>query len=274
MVLVKYRAFYKSIQQLNKNKMKSFVSKGKEKLLGLYLAPLLKKYRIGLLVRNKIYSSEVHLIGLLVLLQNINNNKRKGILLDIGCFQGATSRFFAGNLKDIQVIGFEPNSESFKKAQQSLLTNLRFENMALSDRDGMTEFFKTDNGVSSSINTINNNSLFSVVAKEEVVMHKLDSYLKNNNIDDQAILAIKMDVQGHELNVLKGAEAALEKTLFVVLEMSNHNDYENNAPYYVIDAHLRSKGFVLQNIFTNFTTGKLYEYDAIYINSKLEKNYF
>lgn len=255
--------------------MKSLLSTIKAKLINLYLAPLQLNYDLGLSARNRIFKHTLHFNGLLVLLKKINSKKHKGLLLDVGCHAGGTTFFFAKQLKELQCIGFEPNRPVFEQAKKTYtITNLQYENIALSNKDGVIDFFITDNEVSSSLNNVNANTQFSVVAKEEVVTRKLDTYLLDNKLQDEKILALKIDVQGYELSVLHGAEQSLKKTLLVLVEMSNHSDYEGGAQYFEVDAYLRSKGFLLQNMFTSFSTGHLYEYDAVYINVEMEKKYF
>jgi hypothetical protein len=89
-------------------------------------------------------------------------------------------------------------------------------------------------------------------------------------MEEEGILAIKMDVQGHEFKVLRGAKNTLKNTLFVLTEVSNHDSYQGGAYYYEVDQLLRENGFTLHNIFAPFSFGSsLYEFDSLYINKKL-----
>jgi hypothetical protein len=67
-----------------------------------------------------------------------------------------------------------------------------------------------------------------------------NSHLKNERID-----VIKVDVQGAELEVFKGARKALSQATFVYFEASVVEYNEGGACLYEVDAFLRSQGFFL-----------------------------
>ena len=82
--------------------------------------------------------------------------------------------------------------------------------------------------------------------------------------------ALKIDTQGYELEVLKGASRLLEKVKLISVELSLAELYERQAPYYCIDEYLRSHGFKLIDLypgFKNLDTGEVLECDAIYTKS-------
>jgi hypothetical protein len=104
------------------------------------------------------------------------------------------------------------------------------------------------------------------VATENIIIIKLDSEIPK----DEKINIIKIDVQGYELEVLKGAEIILNRTSFILLEMNNHEGYQGSPKYYEIDSFLRNHGFQIFDIFPSTRDkGRLVEWDSIYINSAL-----
>ena len=225
-------------------------------------------------VRNRVFPEYLHLRGLVLAIHNFRSKGEFGkTILDIGCFEGNTSLFFLKELKDVNVIGFEASSQSYRQAIATTekYNAVKIENYALSDFCGTTEFYVTDNKVSSSLNPVTGtDTRFSTVKVEQVNTITLDEYFLNHAESEQKILAMKLDVQGHELKVLKGAEKMLKNTLFILTELSNHSSYKGGAHYYEVDQVLRQNGFVLQNIFASYSHSRyLYEYDAIYINSAL-----
>ena len=225
-------------------------------------------------VRNRVFPEYLHLRGLVLAIHNFRSKDEFGkTILDIGCFEGNTSLFFLKELKDVNVIGFEASSQSYRQAIATTekYNAVKIENYALSDFCGTTEFYVTDNKVSSSLNPVTGtDTRFSTVKVEQVNTITLDEYFLNHAESEQKILAMKLDVQGHELKVLKGAEKMLKNTLFILTELSNHSSYQGSAHYYEVDQVLRQNGFVLQNIFASYSHSRyLYEYDAIYINSAL-----
>ena len=85
-----------------------------------------------------------------------------------------------------------------------------------------------------------------------------------------SILLIKLDTQGSELQILDAAPCTLDKTAFVLTEMSNHRHYRGGCAYYETDALLRSRGFRLADLTVTYHTyedGTL-EFDALYENTR------
>ncbi len=252
----------------------SFFNKMKDLLLGLYLSPVNNNTRLALSLRNRIMPETLHLNALVFTIQKLVNEKNFGkLILDIGCFDGGTSIFFHNEIKNSKVIGFEAGKQSYLNAIEKTagIPGIKIENYAVTNYCGIAEFFVTDNKLSSSLNPLTgSDSRFATETTEKVNTITLDEYFKKEGLTHEKVLVLKLDVQGHEPKVLKGAHNTLSKTLFVLIEMSNHQSYRDGAQYYEVDQLLRENGFVLQNIFASYSYGKyLYEYDSIYINQNL-----
>jgi FkbM family methyltransferase len=252
--------------------LSSIGNKAKDFLLDLYLSPVNRSTRLAMSVKNRILPDIQHLKGLTFTINSLTKGySPDSLVIDIGCFNGSTSILFQKELKDVRVIGFEPSKQSFETALKNTagLPGIKIENYAVSDFCGVTEFFVTDNKVSSSLNPLTGaDTRFSTQTVEKVEIITLDEYFKRNGIQEEKVLAVKLDVQGHELKVLRGAANTLKRTMFVLTELSNHESYEGGARYFEVDQAMRENGFVLQNIFSSYSYGKqLYEYDALYINS-------
>ncbi|MBK7501082.1 MAG: FkbM family methyltransferase [Ignavibacteriales bacterium] len=125
---------------------------------------------------------------------------------------------------------------------------------------------------SSSIFNLNpdqNSSIFSgdlnFCRSEEITITTLDSVIEK----DIAIGIIKLDVQGYEMEVLKGANSLLDRAMIIVLEMNNHNHYPGAPKYFELDEYLRNRNFTIFDIFPSTKdSGRLKEWDSIYINNK------
>ncbi len=97
------------------------------------------------------------------------------------------------------------------------------------------------------------------------MMVRLDDFLAKNQ-DEIGIM--KIDVQGYEMDVLKGAETTLKRTDIIVLEANNHEGYTGSAKYYDIDKYLRERNYTLYDILPSIVdNGKLKEWDMIYMNN-------
>src|SRR5258706_5546752 len=96
---------------------------------------------------------------------------------------------------------------------------------------------------SSDNSMLSGNRFFDTVEKERIEIDLLD-----NTIMEGSVSLIKMDVQGYELEVLKGGVKTLRNTYFVLLEMQNHGIYNGAPKYYELDGFLRNAGFELFEI--------------------------
>jgi len=93
---------------------------------------------------------------------------------------------------------------------------------------------------------------------------RLDSVIK------EEIDVLKFDLQGYELEALKGCTKIFEKTRLILLEVEFVYIYENQPLFAEIDMFLRSKGFALFNLYDLYTreSGQLSAGDALYLNTK------
>jgi FkbM family methyltransferase len=128
------------------------------------------------------------------------------------------------------VIAFEPNPSSFKIAQLNLTgDNVSLNNLAVGDYEGVVNMNAYDI-YSSAMNSVTSNSNFIdnpwVRSKEgkviEVKLVTLDAFL-NDRI--KPVNFIKCDVEGFEVNVIKGAANLIAKDKpLIVLESDFRSD--------------------------------------------------
>lgn len=79
--------------------------------------------------------------------------------------------------------------------------------------------------------------------------------------------ALKIDTQGSELSVLRGAHELMNKIKMVQVECSANPYYDGQPHYFELDEYLRSCGFKLVDLspgYRNPNTDRLLEFDAIY----------
>ena len=130
------------------------------------------------------------------------------IIVDCGANVGELIYSFHQKNIAINYIAFEPESSSFSSLTMN--TN-QFENsishkIALSDFEGNVDFFIDSLGGNSSLEYFGNNEKVSIETK------KLDSYnLKN-------IKLLKVEAEGHEEEVLKGALKSINYTEFISVD--------------------------------------------------------
>lgn len=134
--------------------------------------------------------------------------------------------------------------------------------MALSDSTGQQTFHVATTASASSLNPIAQSDRYTLAEAIQVKTTTLDDYFAPTD----KILAIKLDIEGYELAVLKAGLRTLKNTRYVVAEMNNHDEHENECQYYDVDAFMREQGFKLVIIRSGYSHQGLMQYDAVYKN--------
>lgn len=135
-------------------------------------------------------------------------------VIDVGAYTGLYAIHSA--LQGLSVHAFEPNRAVFDRLKENCLINkasVNCYNVALSDASGHKSF-KQKNMALTSAGTISTDGDSTVVA------HCLDSYFGKSS----KIQAIKIDVEGHECHVLRGAAASIQKNKPLVIAEFNSDD--------------------------------------------------
>lgn len=205
--------------------------------------------------------------------KKLPNIKGELAIIDIGAFDGEISIKLAKEFPKCKVLAFEPNSAMFEVASEVVKgkPQITLKNIAISDANGTTTFNITANKVSSSLNPINSGNLAGSLRTELAVEKQVT--VQTQTLDSlkiqEPVLLIKIDTQGHEMAVLKGATATLQNTLYVLAEMNNHAIYDQSSKYYEVDQWLREHGFSLEDIIVTYRKEgvTLTEFDALYINT-------
>ncbi len=145
----------------------------------------------------------------------------------------------------------EPNPSLNEYLRRTFRDNATISSMALSDYAGVTEFeIAANDGNSSSILKmqdahLNNAPHAGIVKKISVKTETLDN-LTEGIAFEKALL--KIDVQGAELLLLKGAKNTLKRTAAILVEMSYVELYENCAKAHEVEELLFQNGYRLMAI--------------------------
>ena len=162
-----------------------------------------------------------------------------GFFLDIGANVGNHSLFAVKSLGARQVVAYEPASLqhsilSINIALNELSDRIRVHRLALSNRSGSGHI------VTASISNIGGARLSSDSSGELVQLVKGDEMLGDLPID-----FVKIDVEGHEIEVLEGLSAVISKqqpVLFVEVDDENQAAFEtwmHHAGYQIVDRYKR-----------------------------------
>ena len=153
--------------------------------------------------------------------------------LDVGANCGYYSLKISREIPSIKILSFEPNIEAYTKFRKTLIKNLdlskkiKLENFGLSDQSAklkmqsMLKFGYAQTGGASVIDKNSDTKNFTFYANFKVG----DDYIK---LTDEKI-SIKIDVEGHELNVLKGIHNTIKKNRCILqIEIFKKNFFDVN----------------------------------------------
>lgn len=162
----------------------------------------------------------------LLLLEFLLNNN--SVFFDIGTNKGEYAYYAEKIMNPKNIYLFEPEKK-LNKQLQSIFSSCQVNNIALSDNKGTHQFkIPVINGVVdnclSSLEVDNKEDNETEAIIYEVKTDTLDNFTKEKNIIPDLI---KIDVEGHELSVLKGAENFISKhhpTLIIEIEQRHHKD--------------------------------------------------
>jgi len=188
-------------------------------------------------------------------LENLFENYSISTFLDIGANAGYYSFNFADKFKSLKVKAYEPNLDAFHKFNKTLaknsFKNIEAFNYGLSDTEKkvkMITWYKHGHAKTNSIilkdnDDLKNSKIF------EANLKVGDDLLNFKN----EILCIKIDVEGHELNVLKGLNKNLNQNKCIILvESGDDKFYEVNS-------------FLIKNNFKKIFKSK-FRLDYVYSN--------
>ena len=164
------------------------------------------------------------------------------------------------------VILFEPLSDNFDilhENSQNLNANIEAYQVALGSEPGEATMYVSDNEKQSSSILkpkvhLSHHPDVKFPSKEKVEVHLLDEYdCHNYNF-------LNMDVQGYELEVLKGGSETLKNIDYVYCEVNRDEVYENNAYIEELDEYLANYNMSrVETVWSGGIWG-----DALYIKQK------
>ena len=170
--------------------------------------------------------------------------KKDSVVIDIGANIGYYTLVAAGKAESGAVHSFEPISENFLALQNNIrlnnLTNVIANNSGVSDMELSAPFFISadDNIGMSGLKPAEN---FSGVSETKPII-TLDNYAVKNNL--QKIDLIKIDIEGNEMNALKGMTNILKKYKPILfIEVVNEHLIKFDTSADEVYSFLRSMGY-------------------------------
>lgn len=153
--------------------------------------------------------------------------ENKKVVIDVGVNIGAVLLNFACHSPEGSIIGFEPDERNFQKAKANLelnkLDNIEIIRKGLGSETTRAKIFKVnENNEGMNRILVGANLPDGGVPFSEIEIIRLDDFAAERGFE--SIDLIKIDVEGYELNVLRGAEQTLREfspTLFIEVDDNN-----------------------------------------------------
>lgn len=181
-------------------------------------------------------------------------------IIDIGCRDGINSKW-----KPIEHLinlhGFDPDKEECNRLTdlKNNFRSVKYHPYAVGGHDGEGVLYKTKSPFCFSLlkpdtewlKRFSFHEILDLVGEAKIEVSRLDSVdeLKKLNAD-----AIKIDSQGLELNILKGATKILDEIIYAETESGFTPNYIDESTQAQVDEFMRSKGFLLFDFIVNRMT--------------------
>lgn len=181
-------------------------------------------------------------------LYNIDHNI--STVIDVGANKGQYALASKHFYPEAIVHSFEPVPACFEKLKLNTrnISNLNIYNMALGSTEAKIKFYQNAYSHASSALPISNYQKENVPetrnTKEiDVMVTTLDNFIFSTPLSSPILL--KMDVQGYEMEVLKGGKKFISQVDYILLETSFTPMYENEPLFDDLHTYLKSEGFEL-----------------------------
>jgi len=185
------------------------------------------------------------------------------VIFDIGSNIGTTTLPFANVIKSGTVYSFEPGISNFKRIQENidlnptLVNRIKLFNIGFGSEMGKAKLFKVHEYNPGMNRILPNNSFHEF---EEIEIDTIDNFTKTNSINKLDL--IKIDVEGYEFNILKGATAVLRELkpkLFI--ELDDENLKANGGSAQELILFVSRFNYLCYNIKTNEIVNENYNFE-------------
>ena len=224
---------------------------------------------MGMMAGNRAHLNE------LLRLHNAGWLRQSGIntVIDVGAYTGSFSFAVRSILPEAQIYAFEPLPDNFALLHHKFRRDGNFKafNIAVGSQSGKTTFYSNEFAASSSVLPMSREHQVafphtSQVTEISVPVKRLDDLKTQMGLRSKVLM--KIDVQGYDFEVLKGARELLPQVDYVIVEIGVQLLYEQQASFEDIYAFMQSVGFVYAGDFDQLVSpkdGKVLQIDALFM---------
>ena len=204
----------------------------------------------------------------------LKKNLKINFYVDVGCHKGSYADLFINNFKLKQIMMFEPQKDIFHYLRKKYrnFNRIKIINFAVSNKDGFKNLNLNHHDLTTTLSNFNKNNFYLKIKallfgvenmtykKIKVKTIRLDKILSSNKF--KKIDLLKVDTEGHELEVLVGLNKKIKSVRYILIEFHNDFIYRKYNPS-KIHNYLKKNNFSLEVKFKfPFTTWE----DRIYLN--------
>ena len=177
------------------------------------------------------------------------------------------------------IISFEPNPIVFQKLQQRAKRDplWHVENIALGAHEETRDFKAYDISLLGSFQDFSDSPHAPGNQAHKIIptkVHTIENYLRQSQERFRFERPfLKLDTQGFDLEVLKGANGSLKKFLSIQSEIAFQQIYSNAPTFEMMSDYLKARGFILSRLvpMQDVHFPELVEMDAVFIRAEFAK---
>lgn len=194
-------------------------------------------------------------------------NKIKTVI-DVGSNKGQFISLIKNRFPEAKLFSFEPLKHEFELQKHIFKKNkITFFNVAVGEKKQSKQFYITNRRDSSSLlKPFDKRKIYKIKKIISVEVNRLDALLKDCILQKKILL--KIDVQGNELNVLKGLGKLINYVDYIILENSFKSIYKNQPKKKRVENFLLNNKFkILHKCNITKFKSKLFQEDVLYIKN-------
>lgn len=195
-------------------------------------------------------------------------------VLDVGAFTGTYGRMLRDRGYRGRIVSFEPASENFELLETEASRDADWEvrRVGIGSSAGTMDLHLTGNSGSSSLLLPNAYALsemrrtFTTRGLEKVPVTTIDDVFDDAVYGASAVF-LKVDTQGFDLEVIRGAAASLPRIPVIQVELALQRSYEGQPGYLDVLAELANLGFAPAQLAPTFgdSHGRIVECDCVLV---------
>tara|TARA_B110000238_G_scaffold196121_1_gene236348 strand:- start:423 stop:1118 length:696 start_codon:yes stop_codon:yes gene_type:complete len=225
---------------------------------------------LNCLLNPKYYKCYINGVSPLFELENfLKDTKNINTIIDIGSNKGQFGLIARHILPNVNIYSFEPQTSQLTIQKKIIGSqNIHYFDFALGATNEIKSLYVTQRKDSSSIlEPVENDNIYSVTAQEKINVKRFDEIIDILKLNKQIL--VKLDIQGYELEALKGFGEHIKFVDYILTEVSFQEAYKDQPFANEIIEFLKKKNFfvIKKNLATKYKKKK-FQQDILFERKK------